>query len=238
MNDWNIQSRARTCQTCGRSFHDREAYHTLLFEQKSGFERLDVCGTCWDEQHRHGAADRKGFVSHWQGLFCVPPPPPPEPIQRDSAETLLRRLTERNDPVWQPAAFILAVMLERKKVLRIREQLRHNGRRTFVYEHPRSGEIFTIADPALQLDQLEKVQHDVARLLEQGLPSEDAGQPREEPFVPEIAPAEPAESAESADPTAGDAAETDARTESEPGTETAQENHPDHAEEPAPIRPG
>lgn len=184
MNDWNIQSRARVCQTCGRTFADRENYHTLLFEQRSGFERLDVCGQCWDEQHRHGAADRKGFVSHWQGIFALPPPPPPEPIQRDNAETLLRRLVERNDPELQPAAFILAVMLERKRVLRLREQRRQNGRRTFVYEFPRTGDLFAIPDPALQLDQLEKVQHDVARLLESGLPPE--GQPCEEPFAPEM----------------------------------------------------
>ncbi len=184
MNDWNIQSRARACQGCGRTFNDRESYHTLLFEQRSGFERLDVCGGCWEEQHRHGSMERKGFVSHWQGVFVVPPPPPPEAIQRDSAETLLRRLMERNDPAWQPAAFILAVMLERKRVLRIREQVRRGGRRTFVYELPRTGDLFTIPDPDLQLDQLEKVQRDVGGLLEHGLPPE--AQPREEPFVPEV----------------------------------------------------
>lgn len=183
MNDWNIQTRARACQTCGRAFTDKESYHTLLSEQRHGFERIDVCGGCWESQYRHGATDRKGFVSHWQGQFLVPPPAPPEPIQRDNAESLLRRLTERNDPAWQPAAFILAVMLERKRILKIREQLRANGRRTFVYEHPRSGEVFTIPDPQLQLTQLEQVQKDVAHLLEHGLPSD--GMPTEEPFVPE-----------------------------------------------------
>lgn len=207
MNDWNIQARARSCQGCGRTFGDREAYHTLLFEQRTGLERVDVCGACWDGQHRHGATDRKGFVSHWQGVFSVPPPAPPEPIQRDSAESLLRQLMERDDPALRPAAFILAVMLERKRILRIREQLKREGRRTFVYEMPRTGELFTVDDPALQLDQLEAVQHDVARLLEHGLPTSgtpaaaDAagaagaldGQPAEEPFVPVAMPSAPGE---------------------------------------------
>ncbi len=183
MNDWNIQSRARSCQGCGRAFADREAYHTLLFEQRSGFERQDVCSVCWDAQHRHGAMDRKGFISHWQGQFLVAPPPPPDPIQKDNAESLLRRLLERNDPAWQPAAYILAVMLERKRVLRVRQQFRSGGRRTFVYEIPRSGDLFTIPDPELQLDQLERVQHDVAHLLEHGLPPDSS--PVEEPFVPD-----------------------------------------------------
>ncbi len=189
MNDWHIQARARTCQGCGKAFPDREAYHTLLFEQRSGFERLDVCGACWETQHRHGATDRKGFISHWQGTHVVPPPPTPEAIGRDDAETLLRRLIERNDPAWQPASFILAVMLERKRVLRNREQVRQDGRRTFVYELLRTGEVFLIVDPSLQLDQLAQVQHDVAQLLEHGLPAE--AQPIEEPFVPVVDPHAP-----------------------------------------------
>jgi hypothetical protein len=39
----------------------------------------------------------------------------------------------------------------------------------FIYEQPRTGDIFTIADPDLRLDQLEAVQRDVAALLEHGL---------------------------------------------------------------------
>ncbi|MGE3312180.1 MAG: hypothetical protein AB7O66_19615 [Limisphaerales bacterium] len=194
MNDWNIQARARVCQSCGHAFADKDPYHTLLFEQRSGFERMDICVGCWDSQHRHGSADRKGFVSHWQGLFVVAPPPPPEAIQKDSAESLLRQVMERADPAWQPAAYILAVMLERKRVLKIRQQLRQEGRRVFVYELPRSGEVFTIPDPELKLDQLEAVQRDVALLLESGLPGE--GSPMEEPFVPEAIPEAPREGEE------------------------------------------
>jgi hypothetical protein len=172
MNDWKIQSRARTCQCCGRAFAAEEVYHTLLFEQRTGFERLDVCHTCWDEQYRHGAADRKGFISHWQGTYLLPPAAPPEPIQRDSAETWLRRLNERTEPEWQAARFILAVMLERKRILKNRDQLVEDGRRLFVYELPRTGESFIVADPRLRLDQLQQVQREVSGLLQQGLPED------------------------------------------------------------------
>jgi hypothetical protein len=41
----------------------------------------------------------------------------------------------------------------------------------FIYEQPKTGDIFTIADPNLRLDQLEEVQRDVAMLLEQGVNS-------------------------------------------------------------------
>lgn len=170
MNEWNIQSRAHACQACARPFADRQPYHTLLYDEKAEhMRRLDICDTCWQSQFSEGARERKGFVSHWQGIYELPPAQAPDPIQKETAETLLRKLIEQNDPRYGPAAYILAVMLERKRLLRVKEQLKRDNQRVFVYEHPKTGDIFTIADPDLHLDQLEAVQRDVAQLLEHGL---------------------------------------------------------------------
>ena len=167
--EWNIQARAHACQSCGRQFEDKEAFHTLLFDQKSGYERLDVCQKCWNEQYGQGAADRKGFVSYWQTVYTVPPAAPPEPTQKETAETLLRKLVERNDSKDGPALYILAAMLERKRLLKVKTQLSRDGQRLFVYEQPKTGDIFQIPDPKLQLHQLEQVQHEVLHLLQHGL---------------------------------------------------------------------
>src|SRR6185369_4860321 len=92
-----------------------------------------------------------------------------EAIQKGDAETLLRKLIERNDPTHAAASYILAVMLERKRILKVKEQIRSEGKRIFIYEQPKTGDVFTIPDPDLQLNQLEEVQRDVAQLLEHGL---------------------------------------------------------------------
>ena len=203
MNEWNIQGRAHACQTCGNAFADRQPYHTLLFDDRSDFRRLDVCPPCWDARHRQDDRDTKGFISHWQGVYEAPPAPT-DPIQKDTAESLLRKLIERNDPRYAPAGFILAVMLERKRVLKVKEQLQREGQRVFVYEQPKTGDIFTIADPNLHLDQLDAVQHDVAMLLEHGLPALEAAAPAAP--AGEHAPAPEAPPAEAATPQAAAAA--------------------------------
>lgn len=176
MTDWNIQSRAHACEACGKSFTDKEVYHTLLFDEKAAFRRTDICEACWQKQFSEGGRERKGFISYWHGVYEAPPPPS-EPIQKETAESLLRKLIELNEPRYVPAGYILAVMLERKRLLKVKEQMVRDGKRVFVYEHPKTGDIFTILDPDLQLDQLEAVQHDVAALLEHGLnpaPSTDS----------------------------------------------------------------
>ena len=168
MNEWHIQSRAHACQSCGQGFRDRTPYHTLLFDGKRELTRLDICTECWQKQFAE-ARDKQGFLSHWQGLYEVAPVAAPEAIQKDTAESLLRKLVELNDPTYLPASYILAVILERKRVLRVKEQIRFEGRRTFIYEQPKTGDLFTIPDPDLQLDQLEAVQRQVGSLLEHGL---------------------------------------------------------------------
>lgn len=193
MTEWNIQSRAYACEACGRAFADKEVYHTLLFDDRASFRRSDICQACWQTQFSDGARERKGFISYWHGVFEAPPPPS-DPIQKDTAESLLRKLIELNDPQYIPSSYILAVMLERKRILKVKEQLVRDGRRVFIYEHPRTGDVFTILDPNLQLNQLETVQHDVAALLEHGLnPAGQEPAPAmadgQEPPTPPAAPA-------------------------------------------------
>lgn len=171
MNDWNFQSRSHTCQACHHKFVDQEPYHTVLSDERGGYVRLDVCEKCWGDQYSQGATDRKGFVSHWRGRYECPAPVP-DPIRKESAESLLRKLVERGDPQYAAASFILAVMLERKRVFKVKDQLAKDGKRIFVYEQAHSGDVFTIVDPNLQLNQLEEVQRTVAMLLEHGLPAE------------------------------------------------------------------
>lgn len=175
MNEWNIQSRAHVCDACQQPFADQQVYHTLLFDRSPDLLRTDICEPCWNQQQAGAAADQKGLISRWQGTYEAPTPVP-EAIQKETAETLLKKLIELNDPRHIPAGFILAVMLERKRVLKVKEQIVRDGKRTFIYEQPKTGDVFTITDPDLHLNELEAVQRDVAQLLEHGLtpPAEGA----------------------------------------------------------------
>lgn len=181
MNEWNIQSRGHACQSCNRPFTDGETYYTILSHEKQDLLRIDVCQKCWAEQYSE-SRDRKGFISCWHGAYEAPPPAPVDPIQKENAETLLRRLIEINDPKYAAASYILAVMLERKRLLKVKEQIRTEGKRIFIYEQPKTGDVFTIPDPDLQLNQLDEVQRDVAQLLEHGLPGDSP-----EPSSPSMA---------------------------------------------------
>ena len=195
--DWHFRSRSNQCKDCEIAFEDEQPYHTILFQGIENLERQDICTKCWEKTYKANPKDTQGYISHWQGIYEVPPPPPPEAIQKDNAETLLKKLIKQNHPEHTEACFILAVMLERKKVIKNKDQIRQeDGKRILIYEHTKNGDVFTILDPALKLTELNHVQTKVAELLEHGLNpksnyeddnGETAPEPKEEASITEVA---------------------------------------------------
>jgi hypothetical protein len=86
-------------------------------------------------------------------------------LPKDDAESLLRRLVTEANPAYAKAAYILALMLERKRLLKQIEAKDDGDSRILIYEHVKTGEVFVIPDPGLRLDQLAAVQNEVASLL-------------------------------------------------------------------------
>jgi hypothetical protein len=161
-NEWTIQRRAERCAATGEPFQAGEHFYTLLFNDAAGFRREDLSETAWQARPK----DAPHPFSFWRAKFEPPPPPPPEPLAKESAEDLLRRYMAENSAEHANARYILAVMLERKKVLKeIETRESGEGGLLRIYEHAKSGEVFIIPDPQLRLDQIADVQSQVAALL-------------------------------------------------------------------------
>ena len=161
--EWTIQGRADQCAVSGEAFTDGTYFYTLLFEEKDGFRREDVSEAAF----RSRADDAPKPFSFWRSKFEVPPPAPPEALGKQTAEDLLRRYMAENSPQHTNARYILALMLERKRMLKeIEVHATPEGQITRIYEHAKTGEVFIIPDPQLRLDQLAEVQTEVAGMLQ------------------------------------------------------------------------
>jgi len=162
--EWNIQSPGHQCARTGRPFEKDESIYTILSMGPEGFRREDVCQAAWQQAGGELIRDKAGVVSFWQHSYLPPAPPPPEALRKEDAESILRSMLERNLPEEKEVRYILAVMLERKRIFKHRQTLR-DGANILVYEHAKTGETFTIEDPHLRLDQLLAIQKRVASLL-------------------------------------------------------------------------
>ncbi len=160
--EWDIKARSEFCEECKMPFQDGQQYFSALVFGEQGYSRADYCGRCWTG----GKKETTSPYSQWQGVFRPPPPPPEEALKKETAETLLRRLMQDDDRSKRNVMYILAVMLERKRILAERDIQKHDdGTKVIVYEHKKTGETFLIPDPGLRLDQLEHVQIEVVEML-------------------------------------------------------------------------
>ena len=160
--DWDIKSRSESCTACSTAFADGQSYFSALLFGDAGYERADFCENCWTQSEAVLSP-----YSSWQGTYRAPPPPgDTEPLKKETAESLLRKLIENEDPQNKGVIYILAVMLERKKTLVEKDvTIDDNGTVHRVYEHRQTGETFLILDPQLKLDKLEDVQTRVVEML-------------------------------------------------------------------------
>ena len=158
--DWSIQHRSEQCAATGRPFVEGENFYALLFHDAAGYRREDFSEGAFKARN-----DNVQPFSLWRSKYEGPPPPAPEPLARQTAEDLLRRYMAEESAHHAAARFLLATMLERKRLLKEVETRRENGALIRIYEHTKSGEVFVVSDPQLRLDELAAVQHEVAALL-------------------------------------------------------------------------
>ena len=165
--DWKIRSRSSKCGFSGKDFADGEEFYTCIFKDpdSDGFLRKDFSTAVWEEAR---ATLRQEPYSRWKSVFRLPEvEPEADAIHDNSAEGMLRKMLDEDDPATENTRYILALMLERKKVLLPVDVKQSEARRLLFYEHKESGDVFIVADPQLKLDEIGTIQAEITSLLNQ-----------------------------------------------------------------------
>ena len=160
--EWNIRSRGHVCSVCQKPLVDKAPVTSVLREVDDDYVRLDCHPECWKSAPRDWAP-----FSEWQGVYSAPPPPEKkEPLKKETADELLRHLITLDDPQLKNVVYVLAVMLERSKMLVERDaKPQKDGTILRIYEHRATGESFLVLDPRLRLENISEVQQEVVALL-------------------------------------------------------------------------
>ncbi len=158
--NYSIRKRSQACDTCQQPFKEGEEVFSHLLFNNSELNRLDLCKNC-------AKPDKdQNFLSNWQIKFSKKFVQKNNTIEKNKVETLLRDLIEKNDNNFS-VIYILAVMLERKKILIERAvQINEAHQKFRVYEHKYTSENFIILDPNLKLNELIDVQNEVIKILD------------------------------------------------------------------------
>jgi hypothetical protein len=158
-DEWAIKHRADACAVTHRPFAAGEYFYTLLFHDADGYRREDLSEEAWRNRNENIQP-----FSFWKSRYEPLSGPAPEPLPKENAEQLFRRLIASKNPPANPC-YVLAAMLERKRVIKQIKAEESANRRVLIYEHSGTGDVFIVPDPKLRLDELESVQNEVVQLL-------------------------------------------------------------------------
>jgi hypothetical protein len=177
---WEVKARATRCRATEQDFEEGELICSRLVDGPGGLEREDYSAAAWSPELAAGAR------VHWKLRFRKPAPRKEAPFKEEDAEETFRELLSRNDPSVTNTVYILALMLERKRMLIDRGDVQDvDGTLLRVYDHKESGETFFIPDPRLELDRIPEVQREVALQLGWIQEEAPADPPAESPAEPE-----------------------------------------------------
>jgi hypothetical protein len=160
--EWNIRSRGHVCTLCEKPLLDKTPVVSALRETSGGYERFDCHPECWKTSPR----DWTPF-SQWDGVYFAPVREvKKEALKKEDAGELIRKLITLDDPAMKNVVYVLAVMLERSKILVERDaKVQSDGTIRRVYEDRQNGDTFVILDPRIRLENLGDVQAQVVALL-------------------------------------------------------------------------
>ncbi len=162
---WSIKARAHKCAITEVKFNDQEEFYTAIFPdlEEGGYLRMDFSEDAWQNRE---TKYQKPF-SFWKSTYEVLlSEEKKEVVTKESAEDLLSRLIEEDKEHTENARYILAVMLERKKLLKETDKQETPNGILRIYEQRKSGEVFIVLDPNIPLNQIEKVQKEISELLD------------------------------------------------------------------------
>ncbi len=183
IQNWQLRSRAHSCALSGRPFEEGESFHTAIYfdPEANGYIRRDVGLDSWKQE-----LQERQPVAYWKATYTPHlVEERPEVATKENAMSLLQRFIEEDEPHTDNARYILALMLERKRVLAPTAAKDTESGRMLFYENKKTGEVFIVKDPELRLDELAQVQEEVAFLLGFGGPAAEAAKAVGMTFAPD-----------------------------------------------------
>jgi hypothetical protein len=133
MQEWKIQKNTGECARCKAKFAVGQRLFSVLFEKPEGLLREDYCTACFSE------ARPAGFFSFWRTSIPEPDAPKRPAIDMEAIFDVFRNMREPGEPSAARLRFILALMLMRKKRLRLNRITRRGNREYLILVEPKVG---------------------------------------------------------------------------------------------------
>ncbi|MDR1745059.1 MAG: hypothetical protein LBS30_04815 [Planctomycetota bacterium] len=158
---WHIARGARACAKTGAAIPPEVPYYSALLENDEGFERRDFCADAWPD------VEKGDFFSYWKNKGYVPRGDRRQPVDYDRILDFFDALADGGSRDRQLFRYVLALVLVRRRRLRLDDMSRtEQGDRLVVHDRRDGGRTLEIIAPEATREDLEKAQEKLNQLFE------------------------------------------------------------------------
>jgi hypothetical protein len=158
MVDYQIQPNTRRCSATGRDLKPGERYFSVLLDENGKFARRDYSADAWQ-------GPPPGAFSFWVGRIPTAEAKKRPPIDDDLLLDCFTRLDGEAEPRRVTFRFVLALLLMRRKRLKLEESVTEGGDEVLLMRCTRSGATHRVVNPQLTDAQIAEVQEEVFQAL-------------------------------------------------------------------------
>lgn len=158
MMDYQIQTTTRRCAITGEEFRKGERFYSVLLEEAGKFVRKDYSEKAWQ-------GPPEGSLGFWKTRCSDSATPRRPPIDDEMLMECLIRLEGDTEASKIAFRYVLALLLVRRKRLRLEDVVREQDREALLLRCTRKGDRYRVTDPGLSDTELETVQDDIFQVL-------------------------------------------------------------------------
>ncbi len=156
-NDWQMPRADTRCAQCAREFAAGEAFVAQLLDVPAGYQRRDLCLTC-------PAPGAEVPVATWKARRPLPQPRKTPAFDRATIYRVFLQLEEADTPAQQQFRFLLALLLWRKRMLRLERSATAGDRELWEFT-AQDNTTHRVARPELDEAELERLSGQLEALL-------------------------------------------------------------------------
>ncbi len=156
--NWTMPRRTEACCACQRPFDPGEEFCAYLYETSAGYERHDYCLNC-------GVPITPVPIGSWRTRRPMPRSSSVPTFDREAVYRFFERLEGSDEPQRIQFRFLLALLLWRKKVIKLERTMTLNDTEIWEFRTPSTGTTHRVQRPELDEDRLEELSNQIAGLL-------------------------------------------------------------------------
>ncbi|QDU62521.1 hypothetical protein Pan216_33880 [Planctomycetes bacterium Pan216] len=158
--DYQIGPHTKKCFVSGKEISPGDSYYTAVIETVTGLERRDY-------RVEHWTGPPEEALGFWRSRLPEDKDAgKPKPVTVEAMLALFEQFAEETeDPKRRQLHYVLALLLMRRKALKLHDVQQDGEHEVLIFRRPRSKENLPVMDPGLKETEVDRLEEELAELL-------------------------------------------------------------------------